>query len=149
MVGVVLKICKNHKIDKAFYKKVREAKKQGAKIIEAGDSLLGLSNTAGQQNETNQEGVKRELQPGVPENKEEEFKSEMESNKIFPPAGHSLNSTCKSNCLNETTEYGHKKIVHHETGNQLNSESLSAKVIPSLAIDTNTPKLCLSNQSKL
>ena len=74
MVGTVLKICKNHKIDEGFYKKVREAKKQGAKKMDATDGLLGLSNTAGQQNETNQEGVKRELQPGVPENKEEEFK---------------------------------------------------------------------------
>ena len=72
----------------------------------------------------------------------------MESKQKFPPAGHPLNSTSESNCLNETTEYDEKKIVHHETGNQLKSESLSAKVIPSLAIDTNAPKLSLSNQSK-
>ena len=84
MVGAVLKICKNHKIDEGFYKKVREAKKQGAKKMDATNGLLCLSNTAGKQNETNQEEVKRELQPGVPDNKEVTFKSDKESNQVFP-----------------------------------------------------------------
>ena len=148
MVGAVLKICKNHKIDKSFYKKVREAKKNGAVLIEAANGLKGLSNMAGKQNESNQEEVKRELQSGVPDNKEVKFKNEKESKLMFPPAGDSRNFTFKSNNLNKTTEYGDKNIVHHETGNLLKSDSLSAKVIPSQAIDTNAPKISLINQSK-
>ena len=77
------------------------------------------------------------------------FKTDKESEQIFPPTGDSRNFTFKSNNLNKETEYGNKNIVHHETGHIFKSNTLSAKVIPSQAIDANAPKLSLTNQSKL
>ena len=56
-----------------------------------------MSKLKGKPNERNQEEVKRELQPGVPDNKEVEFKGVMESNKMFLPARDPLNFTTKSN----------------------------------------------------
>ena len=56
MVGAVLKICKNHKIDEGFYKKVREAKKQGAEKRKVAEIITSLNDTASKRNETNQIG---------------------------------------------------------------------------------------------